>query len=75
MSINRYSYQELSKKALSDSATQEDVNNLGQWFDLYGMDFWNGKCFSIDSEHDLYPIYAPADNDQYDIIGYEIRNS
>lgn len=36
-----YDYQELKEKALSTDATQEDINNLGEWFEWYDNSYWN----------------------------------
>lgn len=74
-----YDYQELKNKALSTDATQNDINNLGEWFEQYeqyGNKHWNGEYYSVDGRR-LYPIYRRIDDDeleeQYEIIGYEIR--
>lgn len=71
-----YDYQELKEKALSTDSTQADINNLGEWFELYGDKYWNGEYYSVDDNR-LYPIYKRIDDDeleeQYEIIGYEIR--
>ena len=71
-----YDYQELKEKALSVNATQEDIDNLGDWFERYGDRYWNGEYFTVDNNR-LYPIYKRVDDDeleeQYEIVGYEIR--
>lgn len=66
----QYDYKELCEKALAFNATQEDINALGKWFSRYGMSYWNGECFHVDADHDLYPIYKEVGYDEYDIIGY-----
>lgn len=75
--ITYYSYEDLKEKALSANATQEDINNLGEWFDQYGDRYWNGEYYSIDNDNRLYPIYNKVDDDeleeQYEIVAYEIR--
>lgn len=71
--MNYYSYEELVSKALSPAATQEDVNELGEWFQQHGMMYWNGECFTIDSKRDLYPIYKEVDEDEFEVVGYEVR--
>lgn len=75
--MSRYDYEELKNKALSTEATQEDINALGEWFEQYGYRYWNGECFVIDEDYDLYPILAKNTDesveDCYDTIGYEIR--
>lgn len=71
-----YDYQELKNKALSADVTQEDINNLGDWFEQYGDKYWNGEYYSVDGSR-LYPIYRRIDDDeleeQYEIVGYEIK--
>ena len=74
--MNRYDYEELKEKVLSAEATQEDINNLGEWFEQYGDRYWNGEYYSVDDNR-LYPIYRRIDDDeleeQYEIVGYEIK--
>lgn len=71
-----YDYQELKNKALSADVTQEDINNLGEWFEQHGDKYWNGEYYSVDNNR-LYPTYQRIDDDeleeQYEIVGYEIR--
>lgn len=73
-----YDYEELKIKALVADATQEDINALGEWFDLYGYDYWNGEYFRIEDGKRIYPIYKEeldedGELEQADVIGYEIR--
>ena len=74
--MNRYDYEELKEKVLSAEATQEDINNFGEWFEQYGDRYWNGEYYSVDDNR-LYPIYRRIDDDgleeQYEIVGYEIK--
>lgn len=74
--MTRYDYQELKQKALSAEAAQEDINNLGEWFEQYGDRYWNGEYYSVDNNR-LYPIYRRIDDDeleeQYEIVRYEIK--
>lgn len=74
--MNRYDYEELKEKVLSAEATQEDINNLGEWFEQYGDRYWNGEYYSVDNNR-LYPMYRRIDDDeleeQYEIVGYEIK--
>lgn len=67
---DRYNYKELAEKALAFNATQEDINALGEWFDRHGRSFWNGECFHVDADHDLYPIHKEVGYDEYDVVGY-----
>lgn len=66
----QYDYKELCEKALAFNATQEDINALGEWFSRHGMSYWNGECFHVDADHDLYPIYKEVGYDEYELIGY-----
>lgn len=68
-----YDYQELKEKALSADAKQEDINNLGEWFEQYGDKYWNGEYFSIDNNIHLYRIVKEVDENEWETIGYEIR--
>lgn len=75
MSHNDYdfdfcNYKELAKKALAFNATQEDINALGEWFSRHGMSHWNGECFHVDADHDLYPIHKEVGYDEYELVGY-----
>lgn len=73
-----YDYEELKIKALAADATQEDINALGEWFDQYGFDYWNGEYFRLEDGHRIYPILKEeldedGELEQADVIGYEIR--
>lgn len=63
-------YNELKEKALAFNATQEDINALGEWFSRHGMSYWNGECFHVDSDHNLYPIHKEIGYDEYELVGY-----
>ena len=58
MYIGRYSYNDLLAKATSENATQEDINNLGNWFERYGREDWNGEYYDADGKR-LFPVFAP----------------
>lgn len=62
-------YNELKEKALAFNATQEDINALGEWFSRHG-DHWNGECWTVDVDHDLYPIHKEVGYDEYEVVGY-----
>lgn len=70
--MTRYDYEELKNKALKTN-NQEDINALGEWFENYGMEFWNGEYYEIDSNNSIYPIYKEIDEDEFIITGYKIR--
>lgn len=68
-----YDYKALVQKALAFDATQEDINALGDWFDQYGgwgRDNWNGECYHVDRDHDLYPIHREVGYEEYEVVGY-----
>lgn len=74
MYINRYNYFELEKNAL-ENPTQENLKTLADWFFRFGYnDYWNGECFEIDRDHNLYPI-CEFDNEteMYKIVEWEVR--
>lgn len=74
MNVNYYSYQELEAAAL-ERGTAEDLAALGEWFENYGNDYWNGEAWKIDSSRSLYPIDECTDeeNETWERTGYEIR--
>ena len=71
--MTTYDYEELKSKALAADAAPEDLNALGEWFELYGDRYWNGEYFSIEGGIRLYPIYHEVDDDEFEIVGYELR--
>ena len=73
MVINRYSYTELFEKAVRSDARQEDIENLAEWFWIYGASYWNGEYFGIDDCHVLRPIYGNDENGKTVIIKHEIN--
>lgn len=68
-----YNYQELRQKAVAPNATQEDVNALGAWFLRHGEKFWNGESYDMGDGLRIFPIWEEIDEDNYEIVGYEIR--
>lgn len=70
MNIGYYDYTELSAAALR-TESEEDLNRLGEWFNLYGASYWNGEKYEIDSTHFLRPIYREI-NDGFEVTGYEL---
>lgn len=71
ISMNRYSYSELLE-AVKANETPDNVNALGEWFEQYGDQFWNGEYYDADGLR-LFPVYVEADEDQFEIVGYEVR--
>lgn len=70
--VNEYNYKELESAALKFDATQEEISALGEWFALYGDEYWNGECWSVDEKKDLrlYPIYRTGIDGELEITGY-----
>ena len=75
MNINRYSYKELLT-AVDKNPSKENINNLVEWFNRYGNDYWTGECWKIDKNRALYPVYDWENFDENEInldeylIGY-----
>ena len=72
--IEEYGYKEYLNKAKSNP-TKENLLNLANWFNLFGVEYWNGESFIIDNNHSLKPIYDITPDEKYDylpIIGWEI---
>lgn len=65
-----YDFDDLRKKAIAPDATQEDIDRLGYWMSRHGRDSWNGEYYSVDSTHELYPIYKEVAEDDFNLIGY-----
>lgn len=67
-----YRYDELKEQALKPDATQDEINALGEWFNEFGGDFWNGEYYSVDEKRDIkiYPVFEEIDEDQFELIGY-----
>ena len=73
MKIWKEMYQELEHKALSADATQEDINLLGKWFELYGESYWNGEFYDVDGIHQLRPVDVEDEDGDYHREGWELR--
>ena len=71
-----YNYNELIN-AYKSNRTDEHLNAIGEWFEHYGTEFWNGECYECKELNGrLFPIYEPsADNeDSFEIVGWELDN-
>lgn len=77
MNINEYSFKELAAAATMYNATQEEINALGDWFRLYGQDYWNGESYVVDEKNDLrlYPMHKQVSEDDFEIVGYSFSAS
>lgn len=71
ISMNRYSYSELLE-AVKANETPDNVNALGEWFERYGDQFWNGEYYDADGLR-LFPVYVEVSKDQFAITRYEVR--
>ena len=75
--MSAYDYQELRDKAM-ETRNQKDIDALGEWLEVYGMDSWNGDVFDIDGGYSLRPILKPSSCDdsgepiQWDAVGYDL---
>lgn len=70
--MHRYSYKELLDAAVNNP-TDENLSALGEWFQEYGDQYWNGECYDADGR-DLYPIYGEEDEDGcFPVVGWEFR--
>lgn len=66
-------YKEYRENALKPNATQEEINELGEWFSQYGDMFWNGEYYDADDGVRVYPIYREVGEDEFELEGWEIR--
>ena len=77
--VGYYDYKELYEKATAYNASQDDINALGEWFENYGMCYWNGERFEASAEGEptgtrgLVRIEKQVDEDTWETIGYEFR--
>lgn len=73
MKIWKEQYQELEKAALSADATQEDINRLGKWFELYGETYWNGEYYHVTDDIRIVPIDIEDEDGDFHRTGWELR--
>lgn len=71
-----YDYEELREKALN--GTQDDINNLGEWFEQHGERYWNGEFYDVGEGLRLYPIQEDHLDEDGELIystttGYELN--
>ena len=71
---HRYQYEDLRAAAVAPGAAQEAINELGAWFEQFGMSCWNGEYFDADDGLRLFRVYSWDDeSDTGDVVGYEFR--
>lgn len=68
----RYEYNEIRAAAIAADATQADINKLGEWFERYGGEYWNGFYYDADGLN-LYPVCKKNDFGDFEIISYEFK--
>lgn len=70
---NEYSYEELKKAVMANSATQTDIDTLGEWFAHFGEQFWNGFYYDA-GDFKVVPVYKELENDDCELVRYEVGN-
>lgn len=71
--IGYFDYHELRAATIAPNATQDDINRLGEWFNRYGEESWNGEYYDADG-YRLFPVVEwDEENECGNIIGYEFR--
>lgn len=75
--IAEYGYSELEAAATKFGATQEEINALGEWFERYGQDCWNGESYTVNEARDLhlYPVHKRIGEDEFEIVGWSFSAS
>ena len=69
-----YNYKALVEKATATGATRDDRLALLDWFDQYGIDYWEGRYYKMDDGLRLYPIYVfDYDEGYYVLVDADIR--
>lgn len=72
--IEEYGYEEYLRNA-KNNPTKENLSKLANWFNFFGVEYWNGEGFVIDNNHLLKPIFDINFKEEYNcllIIGWEI---
>lgn len=72
MAIWKEQYKELEQAALSADATQDDIDRLGEWFELYGETYWNGEFYDVDGDHKIRPIDVEDEDGDFHRTGWEL---
>ena len=72
-SIKYTDYDLLRRRVIANPTSIRNMTDLALWFELFGIDFWNGEYWDADG-YSLRPIfeYDPI-TDQQNTIGYEWR--
>ena len=61
--------------AVKKNPTQENIDNLGDWFHQYGDCYWNGEFYNAD-DLELWPVEDyDYELDQGEIIGYRLSQA
>ena len=68
-----YSYKDLLEAATAPTATQVDIDTLGEWFREYGDCYWNGEHYDADGLR-VCPVYEwDEETDTGEIVRYELH--
>lgn len=71
MDLEYYRYKEI-KDAAINNPTYENLERLANWLDRYD-NCWNGEEWNIDNEYHLKPIYKQMDEDEWEVVDYELN--
>ena len=72
--IEEYGYEKYLRNA-KNNPTKENLSKLANWFNFFGVEYWNGEGFVIDNNHLLKPIFDINSKEEYNsllIIDWEI---
>ena len=64
--FNYYDYKKLKAAAMTATATQIDIDTLGEWFAAFGRNFWNGEYYDAD-DFKIIPVYKQTGEDVFEI--------
>lgn len=70
--VTEYRYSELKNAAVAFGANKKAIDELGEWFQRFGTNYWNGEYFDA-GEFRLYPVYKEEENGDFTLAGFEIR--
>ena len=72
MDLYYYRYKELREAAINNP-TKENLERLADWLFHYGDCGWNGEEYDIDDGYYLRPIYKQVDEDEWEVVDYELH--
>lgn len=65
-------YKEIRGAAISDP-TPTNLERLADWLFQHGDCGWNGGEYDVDGYY-LRPVYKEVDEDEWEIVGYELHS-